>query len=112
MTGGALPIEATDALVTGTKDLPLMMMYADCVPVVLVAKGPRRAVGVVHAGWRGALSRLPAKAASRGRAGAAGCRASDLELQRRAAHLRELLRGGRRPGLRVRDRVSKRFTFC
>ena len=77
VTGGAGPIPEVDAMITSAKDLPLMMMYADCVPVVLVARGPRRAVAVVHAGWRGALSRLPAKAAAC-LAETAGCPASDL----------------------------------
>ena len=77
VTGGRSPIEGTDAMITSESDLPLMMMYADCVPVLLVAEGPRRAVAVVHAGWRGALSRLPAKTAV-GLARTAGCREKDL----------------------------------
>ena len=60
---GTQPIRATDALLTDAVGLPLLMMYADCVPVILVATHPRRAVCVIHAGWRGALSRLPGKAA-------------------------------------------------
>jgi copper oxidase (laccase) domain-containing protein len=40
-----------------------MMLYADCVPVILVHLGPLRGVAVVHAGWRGALARVPEKAA-------------------------------------------------
>ncbi|MFU8890491.1 MAG: polyphenol oxidase family protein [Anaerosomatales bacterium] len=74
---GAPPIPATDALVTDRVGLPLLMMYADCVPVILVATHLRRAVCVVHAGWRGALSRLPGKAA-RLLASHAGCETSDL----------------------------------
>jgi polyphenol oxidase len=57
---GSGPIEATDALATSLKHVPLMLCFADCVPVVLVAPGP--AVAVVHAGWRGALDSLPGKA--------------------------------------------------
>jgi YfiH family protein len=56
-------IPATDALVTSTSGLPLLMLYADCVPVILVAPPPHPAVCVVHAGWRGALSGLPGSAA-------------------------------------------------
>jgi YfiH family protein len=54
------PVPATDALVTSASRVPLMLFYADCVPVVLVAPGP--VVAVVHAGWRGALDSLPGKA--------------------------------------------------
>ena len=44
--------------------LPLLLLYADCVPVVLVCERPRPAVAVVHAGWRGTLASLPGKAAT------------------------------------------------
>lgn len=57
------PVPATDALVTRVAGVPLMMLFADCVPVVLVVRQPVRAVAVVHAGWKGALGRLPGKAA-------------------------------------------------
>lgn len=56
-------VPGTDALVTLEPGIPLMLLFADCVPVVLVAKRPTRAVCVVHAGWRGALADLPGKAA-------------------------------------------------
>jgi polyphenol oxidase len=58
---GAAPIPATDALVTVERDVPLLMCFADCVPVILVAPGP--CVAVVHAGWRSALAGIPALAA-------------------------------------------------
>lgn len=51
---GAGPIEGVDALVTTVIGVPLMLCFADCVPVVLVAPGA--GVAVVHAGWRGALA--------------------------------------------------------
>jgi len=45
-------LAATDALVTGSRRLPLVTLVADCVPIALV--DPVRQVGgVVHAGWRG-----------------------------------------------------------
>lgn len=53
--GGALPVAGTDALVTGAVGVPLLMLYADCVPVVLVAREPRPTIAVVHSGWRGTL---------------------------------------------------------
>jgi len=60
---GKPQVPATDALVTSATGLPLLMLYADCVPVVLVAPSPHPAVCVVHAGWRGVLSGLPGSAA-------------------------------------------------
>lgn len=57
---GPPPIPATDAIFTAETDVPLMLLYADCVPVVLVLPG--EAVCVVHAGWRGALASLPGEA--------------------------------------------------
>jgi len=58
--GGRSALAGTDALITRETKAPLMLCFADCVPVVLVAPGP--AVAVVHAGWRGALASLPGKA--------------------------------------------------
>ena len=75
--GESPPLPGTDALITLEHDVPLMLCFADCVPVVLVATTPARAVAVVHAGWRGALSRLPGAAARR-LARCAGCETSDL----------------------------------
>jgi YfiH family protein len=75
---GPPPIAGADALITVTPDLPLLMMYADCVPVILVVTEPRRAVGVVHAGWRGALAGIAGRAASV-LAGAAGAEPRDVQ---------------------------------
>jgi YfiH family protein len=52
---GPRPISSTDALVTSEEDLPMLMLFADCVPVVLVSEA-QRAVALVHGGWRGVLS--------------------------------------------------------
>lgn len=56
------PLARTDALWTSIPGVPLMMLFADCVPIVLVAPGRHPAVAVVHAGWRGALAGLPGTA--------------------------------------------------
>lgn len=61
---GSLPVAGADALLTLLPDTPLLLCFADCVPVVLVATAPRRGVAVVHAGWRGTLARIPASAAA------------------------------------------------
>jgi len=60
---GQGPLLATDALITRVPSVPLLLCFADCVPVVLVAPGP--VVAVVHAGWRGALASLPGRAVER-----------------------------------------------
>ena len=41
-----------DALITNVKEVPLLILTADCVPVVMIDP-VNRAIGVAHAGWRG-----------------------------------------------------------
>ncbi len=55
----------TDGLVTRDAGVPLMVTFADCVPVLIVANGARGAarIALVHAGWRGMLAGIVAKAA-------------------------------------------------
>ncbi len=55
---GRDPVPGADGLVTAEPGVALMLLFADCVPVVLVAPGAPRgtgapAVAVAHAGWRG-----------------------------------------------------------
>jgi len=73
--GARAPIPRTDALVTTEPGIPLMLCFADCVPVVLVA--PSGGVAVAHAGWRGALDSIPGATARR-LAEEACCESSDL----------------------------------
>ena len=72
---GRPPVPATDALVTALEAVPLMLCFADCVPVILVAPGP--IIAVVHAGWRGALASLPG-ATALAVARMAGCSSTEL----------------------------------
>ncbi len=51
-----------DALLTAEAGILLSVRTADCLPVLLVDPR-RRAVGAVHAGWRGALARIVEKSA-------------------------------------------------
>ena len=51
--------EGADAIVCTVNDVPVLLCYADCVPVVLTAPG---AFAVVHSGWRGTIERISAKA--------------------------------------------------
>jgi YfiH family protein len=48
-----------DAIVCLAREVPVMLCFADCVPVVLAAPG---AFAVVHSGWRGTLARISGKA--------------------------------------------------
>lgn len=53
--------EGVDAVVCTAQDVPVLLCFADCVPVVLVAPG---GFAVVHSGWRGTEKRIAAKALS------------------------------------------------
>jgi YfiH family protein len=70
-------VPGTDGLFTTDPGTPLLLCFADCVPIILVATAPRRGVAVVHAGWRGALGRIVVEAAHK-LAASAGCGTSDL----------------------------------
>ncbi|WP_177566001.1 peptidoglycan editing factor PgeF [uncultured Phascolarctobacterium sp.] len=50
-------IADTDALITDLPDVPLLLFYADCVPVLL-ADTKTGAVGLAHAGWRGSVGEI------------------------------------------------------
>lgn len=73
--GGRPRVRSTDALVTAEPDLPLLLCFADCVPVIVVSPGP--VVGVAHAGWRGALAGI-AGATARAVVETAACDPGDL----------------------------------
>ncbi len=68
-TTGVPPVPRTDALLVSAPEIPVLLCFADCVPIILVVTeddapaGP--AAGVVHAGWAGALAGLPGLAARR-----------------------------------------------
>ena len=53
-------IGGTDALVTNSVNLPLLMFFADCVPVMLVDP-VQRVIGIAHAGWKGTIAKIAAK---------------------------------------------------
>lgn len=50
-------IPATDALVTNQPGICLMVLSADCVPVLLF-EPEKRVVAAVHAGWRGTAAEI------------------------------------------------------
>lgn len=45
-------IPETDALITNIPNVPIMLLYADCLPIIVVDK-KNKSIGVVHAGWKG-----------------------------------------------------------
>jgi conserved hypothetical protein, YfiH family len=53
-------IADTDALITDLQNVPLLLFYADCVPVLL-ADTETGAVGLAHAGWRGSVEEIALK---------------------------------------------------
>lgn len=46
-----------DALMTDAPQVPLLLRFADCVPILL-ADPVRRAIALVHSGWRGTTQRI------------------------------------------------------
>lgn len=67
-------LDGADAIVCTVPEVPVLLCFADCVPVVLVAPG---GFAVVHSGWRGTLARISAKAA-RVLCQETGCEASQI----------------------------------
>ncbi len=49
--------ENVDGLVTNVKGLPLVVYYADCVPILLVDE-MAEVVAAVHSGWRGTVAQI------------------------------------------------------
>ncbi|MGL5347322.1 MAG: peptidoglycan editing factor PgeF [Peptostreptococcaceae bacterium] len=49
-----------DALITNVKNVPLLVFTADCVPIAIIDK-KNKAIGVVHAGWRGTYDKIVQK---------------------------------------------------
>lgn len=76
-------VHDTDGLLTADADVPLMVSFADCVPVLIVARGASGAarIALVHAGWRGMLAGVVAKAARELVASAVGSRERAVRLE-------------------------------
>jgi YfiH family protein len=45
----------TDALITSRSAVPLLLCFADCLPLIIVSPDAR-AVSVIHSGWRGTVA--------------------------------------------------------
>ncbi len=53
-------IPKADGIVTNLADTPLVMRYADCVPLLLY-DAVKKAIGLGHAGWRGTVNGMAAR---------------------------------------------------
>jgi len=53
-------IPDTDGLITNLPEVPLMLFFADCVPILL-ADPVTGAIGLAHGGWRGTAGRIALK---------------------------------------------------
>ena len=54
---GAQPIPSTDGFLTDSREVVLGLGFADCVPI-FVTDVDARAVGLLHAGWRGTAAEI------------------------------------------------------
>ncbi|MFH0702691.1 MAG: peptidoglycan editing factor PgeF [bacterium] len=54
-------ISETDGIITAAPHLAVILLFADCVPIILYAS-KERVFGVIHAGWRGASKKIVSKA--------------------------------------------------
>ncbi len=50
-------IQGIDGLITNERGIPLMLRFADCVPILLYDP-THEAIGIAHAGWRGTVSKV------------------------------------------------------
>ncbi len=66
--------EGADAVVCTVPKVPVLLCFADCVPVILVAEG---GFAVIHSGWKGTIARIAAKALD-ALVGELGCSAQDV----------------------------------
>lgn len=57
-------LEATDALITKEKKVPLTTYFADCVPIFILDP-VTPAIGLSHAGWKGTVMKIGAKTIKR-----------------------------------------------
>ena len=58
----AIPL--TDALITAEKRIPLLILVADCAPILIV-DARHGVLAVVHAGWRGAVGEIASQTLAR-----------------------------------------------
>ena len=57
-------MQETDALITDEPNLPLLLCFADCTPIVFLDP-EHRACGIAHGGWKGTVASIAAKTLAR-----------------------------------------------
>ena len=53
--------EAFDAVITNMKNIPVLLVFADCIPVLIYDK-KQKVLAAVHAGWKGTAKKIVQKA--------------------------------------------------
>jgi YfiH family protein len=71
-------LRKADAIITDQPDIPLVMRYADCVPLLFYDRA-RRVIGLGHAGWRGTVQGIASNIV-RMLKETYGCRSADIEV--------------------------------
>jgi YfiH family protein len=56
-------VSNTDGIITAAKGLVVLLLFADCTPIILYAP-KEQVIGVIHAGWRGTAKKIARKAIS------------------------------------------------
>lgn len=69
-------LAGVDALITNEPDIPLLLRFADCVPILFYDPA-QHAIGLAHAGWRGSVGKVATKTVAAMRA-AYGTQPQDL----------------------------------
>jgi len=54
-------ISSTDGIITSQKNLVLLLLFADCTPIIIYAP-KEQVLGIIHAGWRGTAKKIAHKA--------------------------------------------------
>ena len=71
-------LQKADAIITDQSDTPLVMRYADCVPLLLYDP-VKRVIGLGHAGWRGTVKGMAANMVRKMRE-TYDCKPQDIEV--------------------------------
>lgn len=56
-------VKGADALITNLPNVPLILFFADCVPLIF-ADAVTGAIGIAHGGWRGTVAEIATKTVS------------------------------------------------
>lgn len=73
---GAIP--DTDGLITNVSGIPLILLFADCTPL-LFSDPVQGVIGLAHGGWRGSAGNIVGKMIEKMKAGY-GCRPEDIRM--------------------------------